>query len=202
MNLVFTWIQWCWKWTQARLLIEKYGFSIVEMWGELRKIAKENTDFWKKIKKIIESGNLVTPNMIAEIIEKVIKENKWKKMIYDGFIRNMWNKETFEKVSPDYKVIFFKLSEEKAKERLLWRMFDPETGETFLSWIKNNPKNWNKLIKRKDDNEKSILTRINAFVKDTLPIVELQKKEWKVIEINANQTIEKVFNELKNKLWI
>jgi len=200
MNLVFTWIQWCWKWTQARLLIDKYGFEIVEMWWELRKIAKENTDFWRKIKKIIESGHLVTPEMIAKIIEKVVGENKWKKMIYDGFIRNMWNKEAFEKVCPDYKVIFFELSEEKAKERLLWRMFDPNTQETFPSWTKINPKTKTKLIKRKDDNENSILTRIDAFIKNTLPIVRLQEKEWKIIKINADQAIEKVFSEIENKL--
>lgn len=202
MNLVFTWIQWCWKWTQARLLIDNFWFEIVEMWGELRKIAKENSDFWRLIKKTIESWALVSPEMISEIIKKVVNGNKWKDMIFDWFVRNMWNKITFEEVCEDYKVIFFELSEEKAKERLLWRMFDPETQETFVSWILINPKTWTKLIKRKDDNEESILARINAFVTTTLPIVEIQRKEWKVIDINADQSIGDVFNELKTKLWL
>lgn len=202
MNLVFTWIQGCGKWTQARLLIDNFWFEIVEMWWELRKIAKEDTDFWRLIKETIESWSLVSPEMIAEIIKKVVNESKWKKMIFDGFIRNMWNKETFEEVCPDYKVVFFELSEQKAKERLLWRMFDPETQETFIAWTKINPKTWATLIKRKDDNEESILTRINAFVTTTLPIVWIQRNEWKVVDINADQSIMSVFSEIKIKLWL
>jgi adenylate kinase family enzyme len=40
-----------------------------------------------------------------------------------------------------------------------------------------NPNNGNTLIKRHDDNEESILNRINAFYNITLPIVELFKAE-------------------------
>ena len=200
MNLVFTWIQWCGKWTQARILIDNYWFEIVEMWWELRKIAQEDSDFWKKIKEIIEWWNLVTPDMISDIIKKVILENEWKKMIFDGFIRNVWNKESFETVCKDYKVVFFNLSEEKAKNRLLWRMFDPLTQETFTSGTLVNPKTWTELIKRKDDNEESILTRINSFINITLPVVEEQREEWKVIDIDADQSIEDVSCEIVKKL--
>ena len=200
MNLVFTWIQWCGKWTQARILIDNYWFEIVEMWWELRKIAQEDSDFWKKIKEIIEWWNLVTPDMISDIIKKVILENEWKKMIFDGFIRNVWNKESFETVCKDYKVVFFNLSEEKAKNRLLWRMFDPLTQETFTSGTLVNPKTWTELIKRKDDNEESILTRINSFINITLPVVEEQREEWKVIDIDADQSIEDVSCEIGKKL--
>ena len=200
MNLVFTWIQWCGKWTQARFLIEKYWFNLVEMWWELRKIAKEDSDFGREIKSTIEAGKIVSPEMITAIIKKVVEENKWKKMIFDGFIRNQWNKADFESVVSNYKVVFFNLSEEKAKARLLWRMYDPETWETFRSWTLENPKTWTKLIKRKDDNEESILTRINSFVKYTLPVVDIQRSEWKVIDINADQSIEDVFKEIENKL--
>lgn len=200
MNLVFTWIQGCGKGTQARLLIEKYGFEIVEMWGELRRIAKEDSDFGRLIKETIDSWNLVTPDMIADIIKKVVTENKGKKMIFDGFIRNMWNKEAFESVCDDYTVVFFELSEEKAKDRLLGRMFNPTTQETFPSSVTVDPKTGEKLIKRKDDNEESILTRINSYIESTLPIVSIQKSEWKVVEINADGSIEDVFAEIETKL--
>jgi len=96
-------------------------------------------------------------------------------VIYDGFIRNQGNKDTFEQVAPDYIVIFFQLSKEKAMQRLLGRMYDPLTGETFTSGTTHNPQTGTELIKRQDDNEASIMTRINAFVDKTLPIVEIQK---------------------------
>lgn len=202
MNLVFTWIQGCWKWTQARLLIEKYWFEIVEMWGELRKIANEDSDFWRLIKSTIESWNLVSPDMISEIIKKVVTENKGKKMIFDWFIRNTWNKEAFESVCEDYKVIFFDLDEEIAKNRLLWRMYNQTTWETFMAGTLVDPITWEELIKRKDDNEESILTRINSYMNITLPVVHMQMNEWKVIEINADQSIDDVFKEIKENLWL
>lgn len=200
MILVFTWIQWCGKWTQARLLVEKYWFSLLEMWQCLRNIANEETEFWKKIKKIITSWKLVTPEIVWEIMNDVINKQKNKNLILDWFIRNKWNKISLEKIISDYKVVFFDLSKEKAIDRLLWRMYDPETWETFPSNILVNPKNWNTLVKRKDDNEESILKRIDEFVNYTLPVVELQKQEWRVITINADQSIEEVWKEMVSKL--
>ena len=85
----------------------------------------------------------------------------------------MWNKESFESKDNEYRVLFFELSKEKAIERLLWRMYDPISWETFISWTKVNPKTKTKLIKRHDDNEKSILARIENYVNITLPVIEI-----------------------------
>jgi len=196
MKLVFTGIQWCWKWTQARKLVENHSFKLLEMWWEFRKIINSWTDLWKRLKIIIDSWNQVNDELWIEIMESVIKKQKDKSIIYDWFIRNSRNKEIFDKILPDYKVIFFKLSKEKAIKRLLWRMCDPETWETFTSDTLINPNNWNKLIKRQDDNEKSILERINQYITYTIPILEIQKKEWKVIEIDADMSPEDVYKEL------
>jgi adenylate kinase family enzyme len=60
-------------------------------------------------------------------MESVIEKQTDEKIIFDGFIRNTWNKEIFDRILPDYKVIFFEFSKEKAIERLLGRMYDPKT---------------------------------------------------------------------------
>lgn len=203
MHLVFTGIQWCWKWTQWRLLQEKYGFNIVEMWGEFRKAVKSGSELWLKIKKVIDAGYLVNDELWREIMKQAIQENRGKpKVIFDAFIRLDWNKQIFDSYLSDYKVIFFNLSEEKAQQRLLWRMFNSTTGETFPYGTKTDPKTWDKLIQRKDDNEESILRRIWEYVQNTLPLVELQKKEWRIIEINADQPIQKVLQEIEAKLQL
>jgi hypothetical protein len=51
------------------------------------------------------------------------KEN----VIFDAFIRLPWNKTIFDSHVSDYKVIFFELSEQKAKQRLLGRMYNSKT---------------------------------------------------------------------------
>lgn len=201
MYLVFTWIQWCWKWTQAKLLVEKHGYTLLEMWLELRKIASSWTEIWNKLKAILDSWSLVSPEFVWEVMKEILSKQTSKNLILDWFVRNPWNKKTLEEIFPNYKVVFFELDKEKAKNRLLWRMYDPISGETFQNWTLKNPKTWTKLIKRSDDNETSILKRIEEFTNNTLPTAKIQEQEWKVIKINADQSIEEVWKELIEKLW-
>jgi len=57
------------------------------------------------------------------------------------------------------------------------------------------------LVKRDDDkDEKAILKRISEYEDKTLPILEIQKQEGRVIEVNADQNIESVFTEIEEKL--
>jgi len=69
---------------------------------------------------------------MEDAVKNVIENHNNKKVIFDAFIRNDWNKEIFDRLLPDYKVVLFNLSEEKSKQRLLGRMFNPKTGETFM----------------------------------------------------------------------
>ena len=202
MKLVFTGIQGCGKWTQARILVENHWYTLVEMWQEFRNLVSSGTELWNTIKAILDAGEQVNAQLGIEIMETVIKKQTADKIIFDWFIRNDWNKEIFDRILPDYTVIFFKLSEEKAKQRLLGRMFNQTTGETFPYGTTHDPKTNEELIQRKDDNEESILKRIDEYVTKTLPIIEIQKNEGKVIEIDADQAIEKVASDLAEKLGL
>jgi adenylate kinase len=114
----------------------------------------------------------------------------------------MGNKKTADKILWDYKVVLFELSREKAEKRLLGRKYNPKTGETFLSTFNYDPKTWDKLEVRKDDNEDSIKQRIEEFYKKTLPVIEEYEKEWRLIKINADNCIEGVTKELIEKLGL
>lgn len=203
MKIVFTGIQWCGKWTQARILVENYGFKLLEMWNEFRKLVASWTELWNKVKAIIDSWAQVDAELGKQIMENVLLSQTDDKIIFDGFIRNDWNKEIFDRLLPEYKVLFFNLDIETAKQRLLGRMFDPKTWETFPAWTTSNPKTWETLVKRDDDkSESAILKRISEYEEKTLPIVEIQKSEWKVIEVNAKWSIEEVSENIKNALGL
>jgi len=202
MKLVFIWIQWSWKWTQARILEEKFWFKTFETGWVLRTMAKQDNELWRLIKSTIDAWNQVNPAIIENILHDILEKNNWENIIFDWFIRNEWNKNTFDKIVWDYKVVFFNLDEADAKKRLLWRMYDKETGETFPAGTLINPKNGNKLQKRTDDEEQAINTRIKLFYDVTMPIVEEYKKRWNIIEINAKWTIEEIALRLKESLGL
>ncbi len=203
MKLLFIWIQGSWKWTQWKILQEKFGFEIFETGGALRKIAKEDSELWRTIKETIESWKQVSPEMIENILIDFI-ENKasWEKIIFDGLVRNAWNKATADKNLWDYKVVLFELSREKAEARLLGRKYNPKTGETFLSTFNYDPKTWDKLETRKDDNQESIKQRIDDFYNKTMPAINEYESEWKLIKIDADNCIEWVTKELVEKLGL
>ena len=198
---VFIWIQGSGKWTQARLLEEKYDFKLFESWTALRNIASENSDLWKSVKETIDAWNHVSPAIVEDIMVDIL-ENKsdWKNTIFDGFVRNIWNKNSADKVLWEYIVVLFELSEEKARDRLLWRMYNPKTWETFKSWVKIDPETWDKLEKRADDNEEAIVKRIDLYTDKALPLINEYRENWNLIEINADQSVENVFSELVKKL--
>ena len=203
MQLVFIGIQWSGKGTQARILASKYGFEIFETWGVLRKLAKQDTELWKLVKETIEAGKQVTPEIIEMILEDFIKTAKSQNIIFDGLVRNLGNKQTADKkLDSDYKVVYFDLPEQEAMKRLLWRMYNPKTGETFPAWTTIDPKTGDKLVRRSDDEENAIKQRIKEFYEKTLPVVELYQQEWRLIKINANQPIEEVTKEIIEKLWL
>ncbi len=203
MKLVFTGIQGCGKGTQAKLLKEKYGFEIVWMGDEFRKVVSSGSELGKKIKSIIDSGYLVGDDIGAEVMQTAIERlQSHDKVIFDAFIRLPWNKEVFDSYLSDYKVVFFDLSEEKAKIRLLGRMYNSKTDATFPAGTLFDPETGDELIRRKDDDETGILKRIEEYTTHTLPLVEIQKQEGRVIEINADQSVDAVFAELETKLGL
>ena len=201
MKLVFIWIQGSGKGTQARLLEEKFDYKLFETWTALRSIAQEDSELWRSVKETIDAWNHVSPEIVEDIMIDIL-ENKsnWKDTIFDGFVRNVWNKKSADRILWDYTVVLFELSEEKARDRLLWRMYNPKTWETFKSSVLVDPETWDKLEKRADDNEQAIVKRIELYTEKALPLVNEYRKNWNLIEINADQTVDEVFEEVILKL--
>lgn len=200
MKLIFIWIQGSWKWTQSRILKEKFAFHVFETGWALREIAKENSELWINVKKIIDSWNLVDIKTVWDVFKNFLNNNSIENIILDWIPRNKLQKEMVDGLISDFKVVLFDLPREEVEKRLLWRMYNPKTWETFLSWVKTDPKTWDILESRKDDNEESIKKRIELFFTETMPIIEQYENENKLIRINANQKIIEVTDELIIKL--
>jgi len=200
MFLVFIWIQGSWKWTQARILSDKLWFDIFETWQILRNIATQDTKLWKLVRQTIQAWKQVTPSIVEDIIKDYLQKTTYKDIIFDWLVRNIGNKKTADKILGDYKVVFFDLDQDTAMKRLLWRMYNPKTWETFPAWTITDPKTWDKLIKRSDDEENAIKQRIKEFFDKTMPVIKEYEKNWNLIKINANQPINKVTEDILNSL--
>jgi len=187
-DLVLLWIQWCGKGTQAKLLLEKLNdYLYFEMWETLRSLHSNSNLIWNYMKDCMNRwemvDNFITNDLIDICIKIAQKNNRY--LMIDWYPR-VWEQTDYflprmEVLQREFVIIHYHLPKEKAIERLLKRA---------------------EIEGRKDDNLKSIETRISIFTNETLVQIKRFEQMWKVITINADNTIEWIFQETCDKLWI
>ena len=206
MDYVLFGIQGSGKGTQGKILAQSLKAAYFEMGGELRHLAQKPSELGKKVKNIIEAGNLVPADVVLEIIENFVRHSgKMAAVIWDGIPRNKDQNDRFEalleKLGRKYKGIYFELSREEAKNRLLQRRICSQCKTVFPAVYKNNSceKCRGKLITRTDDNAESIRRRLELFFQETLPVVSAWRAADRLITVSAAGSIEAVTQELFSK---
>ena len=205
-DIMLFWMQWSWKWTQWKLLVQKYWYKMFETWAELRKLTENGSDLWKKFKDIIDSGHLVDASIVMEVIENFLKNiSKEDKIIFDWIPRNMKQQELFEKLISKYwrnpVWINIKLTRKEALQRLTIRftcVWIDTTNNPLIS-EKDCIAQWWTVLKRNDDNETSINKRLEAFENETQLVIDWYIAKNRMIEINWMQEVDMVSKELISK---
>jgi adenylate kinase len=203
------------KGTQAKLLCRKFNLEYFSSGEELRKRQKINDFTGKKLKEVMDRGEWVPETTIIKIwldkLEEFKKKRKFNGMVYDGGPRKMLEAELFDIALKWYewqkniKVFFIALSEKEAFNRLTKRRQCKKCGE-LIPWlgefkkVKRCPKCGGELIYRSDDKVPAIRKRLSEFKKHTVPVINYFKKQGKLIKINGEQSIEKVFQDILKAL--
>jgi len=170
----------CGKGTQARLLLKRFPGSYYISTGQLfRKMSAKKTDVGERIKNIIESGGLPFEDLATTLWMNAIAFNvrKNQSIIADGFPRRLQEAKDLDDflqfMGRKQHTIFFliDISEKEALRRL------PKRG-------------------RIDDDKKDIQKRFIIYREKTIPAHNYIKKHCKLIKINGEQPIEKVFKDI------
>jgi len=211
MDIILFGIQGSGKGTLGKAVADKYGMSYFETGAELRKLSQEDSELGKKVKSIIEAGNLVSNDIVMEIVEDFMTKNDdGKAIVIDGVPRFMEQSQTLEKLLQDhnheYVGVLVDIPEELAIKRLTTRRICSKCKEVY-------PANYSKevcekcggeLITRSDDTPDSIKTRIDAYNNETIPVIEHFKEIGKLHVIDGKPPIpearEIIFNLIDNKI--
>ena len=185
-DILFFWVQWCGKWTQANIFLEKNpSYKYFEAWNIFRALSSNKNIFSDYVSSRIQAWLLVEDKLVFWLFDCWSNlVNEWEYLSFDWFPRNLEQREYFVKQRNakwrDYVCVNFDLSREKAIGRIKKRAIE--------QW-------------RMDDaNEETINKRLETFYAETLPVIQAFESEWKLITINADQTIEEIYNEMFNKL--
>jgi adenylate kinase len=199
------------KGTQAELLKKKFNLEYIGS-GEVLRERKEIKDFTgKKLSKELKKGKLAPSflvlKLLIEKLEKLKKKPKLKGLILDGWTRTIKEAELLDEALEWYqwqknkKVILIDISEKESFERLTKRRQCKKCGK-IIPWIGDfkKLKRCNEcqglLFIRADDKPEAIRERLKEFKKETRPVIDYYQRQGKLIRINGQQSIEKVFEEI------
>ncbi len=196
MDIILFGIQGSGKGTLAKAIAANYDMNYFETGGELRKLAKEDSELGQKVKSIIEAGHLVSNDVVMEIVENFMnKQSKGKNIVIDGIPRNLEQSKMLEQLlgrhNRNYMGILVDIPEEEALTRLTTRRICSNCKEVYPADYKNDTceKCDGELETRADDNPESIKTRIEAYNNETVPVIKHFKKIDKLIVMDGTPPI-------------
>ena len=212
MNVILLGAPGVGKGTQAKKIVEYFGIPQISTGEILRKEVKAETDLGKKVAGILEEGALVPDGLILEIIERRITLQDCEKgFILDGFPRTIGQAESLDKLLtklnlPSPQVIEIFAPDHIIIERLTNRRICSKCGTDYNLKLNPPPENYvckvcgGKIIRRADDNEKTIRERLRVYRKETEPLIDYYKKKQHFHRMDSQLPIEEVFEEIKSIL--
>ena len=212
MNLVIFGPPGAGKGTQSSHLVENEGMFQLSTGDLLRAELNSGSDLSKELKKTMDAGKLVSDEIIRNLIEKKISDPLIKnKIIFDGFPRNIEQAKSLDQMLKKYDqeisfIINLKVDYSILVKRISGRLscsickkpfneyFDPPIDTKACA-----DKNCNKrdLIKRSDDNESTVTSRLKTYEEQTLPILNYYKEKGIIRDIDAMMTINEVTSQIK-----
>ena len=172
------------KGTQASHICEKFNIPQVSTGDMLRAAVVARTPIGLKAKKVIDEGNLVSDDIIIELVKERIQSQDCKNgYLFDGFPRTIAQADALklEGIKIDY-VVEVQVPDEDIVVRMSGRRVHLSSGRTYHI-VFNPPNVENKddltgddLIQRVDDQEEIVRDRLSIYHKQTQPLVNYYRE--------------------------
>jgi adenylate kinase len=169
------------KGTQSNFIVKKFHLHQLSTGELLRKEIKDRTELGKQISSIINSGNLVSNEIVSDLIEKYISNKIYKsRLIFDGYPRNLNQATNLDNLLNKYDqkidiALKLSVSLETIKKRILERK---------------------SLEKRADDSEEIVIKRYEMYEKNINPVIDFYKQTNLLKVVNGETTISEISNEI------
>ncbi|MGA3165737.1 MAG: adenylate kinase [Terriglobia bacterium] len=192
------------KGTQAREVARHFAIPQVSTGDILREAVKKQTPLGLAAKAKMEAGGLVPDEVVCGIVEERIGEPDCQKgFILDGFPRTIAQAQFVERMLQAKgrgrpQVLDIEVDEDLLLKRLTGRRTCSVCGEIYN--VHFNPpkaegvcdKDGGKLLYRADDNEQTIRQRLEAYHKQTSPLIEFYRAQGVLHEVEGNKDPEAI----------
>ncbi len=181
MNIVIFGPPGAGKGTQSKFIVNKFNLYQLSTGDLLRTEIKNKTELGLKISSVINSGELVSDDIVGSLIENFVSNDNYKnKIIFDGYPRTLIQAKNLDDLLNKYNqkidiVLKLSVSLETVKKRILERQSQEQ---------------------RADDNEQIAIKRYQTYENSSKPVIEYYKKSNLLKVINGEASISEINSEI------
>ena len=213
MNLIILGPPGAGKGTQAAFIASEQNIPHISTGDMLREAIKNGTELGLQAKAVMDSGNLVSDELIIELVKERISQEDCKNgFLFDGFPRTIPQAEALQENNVDINgVIELVIAEEEIIKRMSGRRIHLASGRTYHVDF-NPPKKsglddetGEELIIRKDDEPETVKDRLKVYWTQTQPLIEYYSNfknasDFKYLTVDGTLTVEEIKNNIKDFL--
>ena len=172
----------CGKGTQATFISESLNIPHLSTGDMLRSAVSSGSEIGLKAKSIMESGGLVSDQIVLSIVEeRIAKHDCEKGFILDGFPRTVNQAEKLDLLLSANRKLDYVLRIKVDEEEIIKRLIDRA---------------------REDDKPDIIKNRFKTYNSETQPLIPFYEERQILFNINGMQEIEKVLEDIKKVIGV
>ncbi|MBT8425356.1 MAG: adenylate kinase [Silicimonas sp.] len=212
MNIILLGPPGAGKGTQARILVDGRGMIQLSTGDMLREARTSGTEMGNKVAAIMDSGELVTDEIVIGLIEEKLEGDHGGGFIFDGFPRTLAQADALgallEKHSAKLDaVVEMRVDDAALVARIVARSTCGNCGEVYNDFTKPIPDDGkcsncgaSDFKRRADDNEDSLKTRLMEYYKKTSPLIGYYYHAGDLRPVNGLGEIDEVAGEIAQAL--
>jgi len=176
------------KGSYAKRLKKIFGFEHIST-GDLLRSASINDE---KIKELLKQGELISDNIVLNLLRKKINISTKKGVLIDGFPRTIEQAKKLDAIQEIDFALHFEVNEKTVLRRLAQRWICKDCGEIFHTIsIPINKEGFcnecnGELFQREDDKPQTVKNRLNEYLEKIDPILNYYKTKNKLKILDAN----------------
>ena len=201
------------KGTQADLICELCNIPKISTGDMLREAVASGSDFGKKVSNILDTGGLVSDEIIGELIKNRLTQSDCiNGSLFDGVPRTLGQAAELKNMGISFThVIEIQVDDEVIVKRMSGRRVHPGSGKNYH--IDFNPpqiegkddETGEPLIQREDDKPGTVLKRLAVYHDQTKPLSDFYSNQalesnLKYITVDGSISVDDVFNLISNQI--
>ena len=195
------------KGTQAQFIVRKHNYFQLSTGDLLRNEVKKKTLLGNEIEALISAGNFVSDETVNLLLKQSISNLKFRdRIIFDGYPRNVNQANVLDKILNEYNqkighIIFLNVNRDIIEKRIMGRVTCEKCNMTMNEFfnseqIELHPCGKEFLLKRKDDNLKTIIQRYDTYMKSTKPVLDFYSSKSNFTEVDGSVEIDQITSKI------